>query len=128
MMVQIPRTLTAAIAAIAAVVAFSNARAQTPADFYRGKQVRMIVGHPVGGDYDLGARLLAKYLPRHLAGNPVIVVQNLPTAASIQAANMLYNTALKDGTVFGSFSRNLPSQSVVGHPSLQLDMRRFEWL
>jgi len=88
----------------------------------------MIVGHPVGGDYDLGARLLARYLPRHLPGNPAVVVQNLPTAASIQAANMLYNTAPKDGTVFGSFSRNLPSQSVVGHPSLQLDMRRFEWL
>jgi tripartite-type tricarboxylate transporter receptor subunit TctC len=56
------------------------------------------------------------------------VVQNLPTAASIMAANTLYNSAPKDGTVFGSFSRNLPSQAVVGHPSLQVDMRRFAWL
>jgi tripartite-type tricarboxylate transporter receptor subunit TctC len=88
----------------------------------------MVIGHPVGGDYDLGGRLLAKHLPRHIPGNPAVVVQNQPGAASIQTANALYNTAPKDGTVFGSFSRNLPSQSVVGHPNLQADMRRYEWL
>src|SRR5262245_52304431 len=114
--------------AIAAVIAASPASAQTPDEFYRGKQVRMIVGHPVDCDYDLGGSLLAKYLPRHLSGNPAVVVQNQPGAASIQTANTLYNAAPKDGTVFGSFSRNLPSQSVVGHPNLQVDMRRFEWL
>jgi tripartite-type tricarboxylate transporter receptor subunit TctC len=122
------RSLGTAIAAISLAMASIAAHAQTPAEFYRGKQIRMIIGHPVGGDYDLGGRLLAKHLTRHIPANPAVVVQNLPGAASIQAANMLYNTAPKDGTVFGSFSRNLPSQSVVGHPSLQLDMRRFEWL
>ena len=122
------QSYAAAIAALTIAAAPIVAGAQTPAEFYRGKQVRMIIGHPVGGDYDLGGRLLVRHLTRHIPGNPTVVVQNLPGAASIQAANMLYNTAPKDGTVFGSFSRNLPSQSVVGHPSLQLDMRRFEWL
>jgi len=124
----VPKLRAAAITAIAVVAAASDARAQTPEEFYRGKQVRMIVGHPTGGDYDIGGRLLAKHLSRHVPGHPTIVVQNLPTAASIAAANTLYNTAPKDGTVFGSFSRNLPSQAVLGHPSLQADMRRFEWL
>jgi tripartite-type tricarboxylate transporter receptor subunit TctC len=88
----------------------------------------MIVGHPPGGDYDIGGRLLAKYLSRYVPGRPTIVVQNLPAAASIAAANMLYNSAPRDGTVFGSFSRNVPSQAVLGHPNLQVDVRRFAWL
>ena len=103
----VPKLRAAAITAIAVIAAASDARAQTPEEFYRGKQVRMIVGHPAGGDYDIGGRLLAKHLSRHVPGHPTIVVQNLPTAASIVAANTLYNTAPKDGTVFGSFSRNL---------------------
>jgi hypothetical protein len=61
-------------------------------------------------------------------GHPTIAVQNLPAAASIAAANMLYNTAPRDGTVFGSFSCNVPSQAVLGHPNLQVDVRRFGWL
>ncbi len=121
-----PRLCTVAVTAIAVIS--PDVHAQTPEQFYRGKQVRMIIGHPTGADYDIGGRLLAKHLPRHVPGNPTIVVQNVPTAASIMAANMLYNTAPKDGTVFGSFSRNLPSQAVLGHPNLQVDMRRFEWL
>jgi tripartite-type tricarboxylate transporter receptor subunit TctC len=119
---------TAVITAIVLSTTSATAPAQAPEDFYRGKEVRMIVGHPTGSDYDIGGRLLAKYLSRHVPGKPTIVVQNLPTAASIMAANTLFNTAPKDGTVFGSFSRNLPSQAVVGHPNLQVDMRRLEWL
>src|SRR6185503_16464235 len=82
-------------------------------DFYRNKQIRMIIGHPVGGDYDVGGRLLAKYLPKHIPGNPIVIVQNMPAAGSIVAANYLFNQAPKDGTVFGSFSRNFPSQALV---------------
>ena len=84
------------------------------ADFYKGKQVRMIVGHPVGGDYDVGGRLLAKHLARHIPGQPTIIVQNMPAAGSIVAANFLYSQAPRDGTVFGSFSRNYPNQALMG--------------
>ena len=73
----------------------------------------MIVGHPVGNDYDLGGRFLAKYLTKHIPGNPLIVVSNMPAASSVAAANFLYSQAPRDGTVFGSFSRNIPSQALM---------------
>jgi tripartite-type tricarboxylate transporter receptor subunit TctC len=97
-------------------------------DFYRGKQIRLISGHPVGGDYDLGARFLAKHLSRHIPGQPAIVVQNMPAAASVVAANFMYNQAPRDGTVIGSFSRNLASQARMGQPNIEADPRRFNWL
>ena len=71
----------------------SGAHAQAEGDFYKGRQIRLISGHPVGGDYDVGARFLAKHLPRHIPGQPTIVVQNMPQAASIVAANYIYNQA-----------------------------------
>lgn len=97
-------------------------------DFYRGKQIRLISGHPVGGDYDVGARFLAKHLARHIPGQPVIVVQNMPAAASVVAANFIYNQAPRDGTVIGSFSRNIASQALMGQPNIEVDPRRFNWL
>src|SRR5512133_3742201 len=81
-----------------------SAYGQAPPDFYKGKQIRLIIGHPVGGDSDVGARFLAKYLQKHLPGNPTIVVQNMPQAATIVAANFVYGQAPRDGTVLGSFS------------------------
>jgi tripartite-type tricarboxylate transporter receptor subunit TctC len=106
----------------------SGAHAQTVQDFYRGKQIRLISGHPVGGDYDLGARLLAKYLPKHIPGQPVVFVQNMPQAASIVAANFMHTLAPRDGTVIGSFSRNFASQALMGQPNIEADPRRFIWL
>src|SRR5262245_63771000 len=97
-------------------------------DFYRGKQIRLISGHPVGGDYDLGARFLAKHLSRHIPGEPIVVVQNLPAAASVVAANFIYHQAPRDGTVIGSFSRNLASQARMGQANIEVDPRRFNWL
>ena len=97
-------------------------------DFYKGKQIRLISGHPVGGDYDVGARLLAKHLARHIPGQPMIVVQNMPAAASVAAANFIYHQAPRDGTVIGSFSRNLASQALMGQPNIEADPRRFIWL
>jgi len=106
----------------------SSAFAQPAADYYRGKQIRMIVGHPVGNDYDLGGRFLAKYLTKYIAGNPLIVVSNMPAASSVAAANFLYGQAPHDGTVFGSFSRNVPSQALMGQANLKVDPRKYNWL
>ena len=106
----------------------SAARSQTVEDFYKGKQIRLISGHPVGGDYDIGARLLAKYLPKHIPGQPVVFVQNMPQAASIVAANFMHNLAPRDGTVIGSFSRNFASQALMGQANIEADPRRFIWL
>jgi tripartite-type tricarboxylate transporter receptor subunit TctC len=104
------------------------AHAQTSQDFYRGKQIKLIIGYPVGNDYDLAGRFLARYLAKHIPGEPTIVVQNMPQAASIVAANFLYAQAPRDGTVIGSFSRNLPSQALMGQANVEADPRRFVWL
>ena len=117
-----------ALAALAlALAAVASAQAQAD-EFYKGKQIRLISGHPVGGDYDVGARLLAKHLQRHIPGQPGIVVQNMPQAASIVAANFIYSQAPRDGTVIGSFSRNFPSQALLGQSNIEADPRKFVWL
>jgi len=97
-------------------------------DFYRNKQVRLIVGHPVGNDHDVGGRLLARYLGKHIPGHPAVVVQNMTAAASVAAANYAYAQAPRDGTVIGTFSRNFPSQAMIGQPNIEADPRRFQWL
>ena len=97
-------------------------------EFYRGKQVRLIVGNAVGADYDLGARLLARHMISHMPGSPMILVQNMPGAASIGAANYIAGAGPKDGTLFGSVSRNLPTQAAIGRDALKVDPREFRWV
>jgi len=97
-------------------------------DFYKNKQIRLIVGFPAGNDYDLGARFLVKYLAKYIPGQPTIIVQNMPQAASIAAANYLYAQAPRDGTVFGTFSRNVVNEALTGQPNVEVDPHRFIWL
>src|SRR6187402_3208197 len=77
------------------------AQAQSVADFYRGKNLNLIVGYSAGGGYDTYSRILARHLGKHIPGNPSIVVQNMPGAGSLKFANYLYNVAPKDGTTIG---------------------------
>src|SRR6266581_2105055 len=70
--------------------------------YFKDKQVRLIVGSAPGGGYDAYGRLLSQYMRAHIPGNPTIVVQNMPGAGSLVAANYIYNVAAKDGTVFGA--------------------------
>jgi tripartite-type tricarboxylate transporter receptor subunit TctC len=110
------------------LVASIAAPAQSAQDFYKGKQLRLIIGYPVGNDYDLAGRFLARYLAKHIPGEPTIVIQNMPQAASIVAANFLAAQAPRDGTVIGSFSRNFPSQALMGQTNVEADPRRFLYL
>jgi len=105
-----------------------SAQAQPTADFYRNKQIRLVVGYASGNDYDIGARVLAKYLPRYIPGQPSIIVQNIPQAASLVAANYVYAQAPRDGTVIGSFSRNLVTLTLLGRANIEIDPRRLIWL
>ena len=120
--------------ALAVVLAFalgdaSPGAADEVADFYRGKTVQVIVGYGPGGGNDVYARLLARHIGRHIAGMPTIVVQNMPGAGSLVAANWIANLAPRDGTAFGTFARNLPLSSVVGgHPNIRFDARKLTWL
>jgi tripartite-type tricarboxylate transporter receptor subunit TctC len=119
---------TAILGFLGSALLVASAQAESVEELYRGKQLRLIVGNAVGADYDLGARLLARHLVRHLPGNPAVVVQNMPGAASLGAANYIAGVAPKDGTVFGSVSRNLPSQAVIGRAALKVDPREFQWV
>ena len=91
---------TAMVAALllASFAASSSAQAQPVADFYRGKTVNMLVGVGAGGEYDLLARLVAKYFGRHLPGNPNVVTQNMVGASGLKMANYMYALAPQDGT------------------------------
>jgi tripartite-type tricarboxylate transporter receptor subunit TctC len=110
-------------------VAHSALAQSTVEDFYKGKQVNLIVGYGPGGGYDVVARLVARHLGRYVPGNPTIVVQNMPGAGSLRAANYLYSVAPKDGTMFGLFGSDMPLIGLIAHnPNVQFDPRKFIWL
>jgi tripartite-type tricarboxylate transporter receptor subunit TctC len=122
------RRVIACVLAVAALVA-TQAGAQNPAPFYRGKTVTVIVGFSPGGGYDLYARVLARHIGKHLPGAPNVTVQNMPGAGSLKAANYLYNVAPKDGTVFGTFDRGLPMERLLGRVEGEnFDASRFTWM
>src|SRR6476659_7622235 len=99
---------TAAMA-ITAVFAVAPAHADEVADFYRGKQIDLIVGYGPSGGYDTYARLLARHFGKFIPGNPSVIVQNMPGGGSLRAVNYLYNQAPRDGTVIGTFSSSRAS-------------------
>src|SRR5215510_5862121 len=115
--------------AVGLVLAGTAARADAVAEFYRGKQVNLIVGYGTGGGYDVYGRLIARHLGRHIPGEPNVVVQNMPGAGSLRAVNHLYNTAPKDGTAIATFGRDMPLIGVIGHnPNVRFDARKLTWL
>jgi len=99
------------------------------ADFYKGRQLTVVVGYGPGGGYDVYARLFARHVGRYLPGQPNVVVQNMPGAGSLRAVNYLYNVAPKDGSVVAHFARNMPLMGILGNnPNVQFDARKFTWL
>lgn len=105
-----------------------QAKAESVADFYRGKTINLIVGYSVGGGYDLYARTLGRHMGKHIPGNPSIIPQNMPGAGSLKAANYLYNVAPKDGLAFGTFTRGLAMEPLIGTSATQFDATKFTWI
>jgi tripartite-type tricarboxylate transporter receptor subunit TctC len=118
------------VAGLGAFIAAAPACAQTPAAFFRGKQISLITSASVGGGYDQYARLLAKHMPRHIPGEPGIIVQNMVGAEGLRAANYIYNVAAQDGTVIGGLSRNtgLARFYDFNNAGIQFDARKLYWL
>jgi tripartite-type tricarboxylate transporter receptor subunit TctC len=103
--------------------------ADTVADFYRGRTVALVVGYGPGGGYDLCARLVARHIGRYIPGHPTVVVQNMPGAGSLRAANYLYTAAPNDGATIGTIARDMPLLAVLGNISgVRFDPRKFVWL
>jgi tripartite-type tricarboxylate transporter receptor subunit TctC len=98
-------------------------------NFYAGKTIDMLIGFSAGGGYDLYARTLARYIGRHIPGNPQVLPQNMPGAGSLKLANYLYNVAPKDGTAIGHFAPGIVAEPLLGHgQGVQFDATKFGWL
>jgi tripartite-type tricarboxylate transporter receptor subunit TctC len=118
-----------AIPAFVALTALPAQAADATANFYRSKTVQVLVGFGPGGGYDLYARTVARYMGRHIPGNPTMVPQNMPGAGGVKAMNYLYNVARKDGTVIGTFARGLAVEPLLGHAQgMQYDATKFGWV
>ena len=98
------------------------------ADFYQGKQVTIVVGFTTGGTDDAGARLFARYLGRHLAGNPSVVMRNMPGSGSLVAALHLYNAAPRDGTTLGVIGGGTVFEALLGNRQAKFEGRQFNWI
>ena len=97
-------------------------------DFYRGKTIRIIIGSGAGGTYDIYSRLMAKHMPRFIPGNPTLLVVPRAGAGGLIAANAVYNSEPKDGTVIGSFGETFVLRQAIGAPGIQFDSAKFQWL
>jgi tripartite-type tricarboxylate transporter receptor subunit TctC len=113
------------------LMGFPNAspvQADPVADFYRGRTVHILIGVNVGGGYDMEARLIARFIGKHIPGNPTVVPQNMIGAGGIKMANYLYAVAPQDGTAIGMFPNTLIAAQAVGISGVQYDANRFSWL
>lgn len=112
------------IGACAAAPAMAQDRA---ADFYKGKQIQVLLGG-IGGEFDLNMRLLGRHFSDHMPGAPRIVPQYMTGAGGIKRANFLYEVAPKDGTVLGLIPENFPALQAIGGKGISFDVRRFNWI
>ena len=127
---MISRYRKSALTALALVLAVPSAQADPIADFYRGKEMRIVVRVAPGGGYDSLSRLLARHMIRYMPGPPsAIVAVNMPGAGGIIAANFVANVAPKDGTVLTIIGQGLPAEQALGQsPGFTADLRTFPWI
>jgi tripartite-type tricarboxylate transporter receptor subunit TctC len=104
------------------------AYAQSPAEFYKGRNVELYVGYSVGGAYDLYARVLARHLGKHIPGSPTIIPKNMEGAGSLRLANWLYNVGAKDGTVLATIGRGTAFDPLLGSKGAQFRADKFTWI
>jgi len=121
-------TRRAALSAIAMMAGASIAQAQTPAEFYKGKQIQMMVYSGAGSTYDTYARLLARHMNRFIPGSPSIVAQNMVGAGGLKLVDYLNRIAPKDGTVFGTVSRGNPFDPIMGKKDIDFDPLKLTWI
>jgi tripartite-type tricarboxylate transporter receptor subunit TctC len=105
---------------------FEQASAQAP--FYQGKTIRVIVGYQAGDNHDQWARTYARFLGKHIPGNPEFVVQNMPGAGSMIAANHVFNVTKPDGLTLGSIGGALIMAQITGRKEVQFDWPKFTWI
>jgi tripartite-type tricarboxylate transporter receptor subunit TctC len=124
------RKFFSAVASLAAALFFvSNASAGAEDQpYYEGKVIKIIVGFTSGGFYDRWSRLLARYVPKYLPGHPEMIVQNMPGAGGMIAANQIYSVAKPDGLSVAMLSYGLYLDQLVGRKEVQYDVRKLNWI
>src|ERR1700686_1189731 len=128
MLVRFASRILAAAAAAGIACIPAAASAQGAPDFYRGKQLTMLIASGAGGGYDAYARTLARYMTKHIPGNPVIVPKNVPGAGGLIAANTLYNNAAPDGLTFAALTNGVAMDPLFGETAGRFEARKFNWL
>jgi tripartite-type tricarboxylate transporter receptor subunit TctC len=139
---SLPRTLAVAFALLASSALHSQtveaqSQPQSPAadakagadgaaEFYKGRNVSIIVGFSAGGSFDIYARAVSRHIGRHIPGNPTVIVQNMPGAGSLKAVEYLYTVAARDGTVMATFNHTVPIEPLLGRA--KFDTRQMAWL
>jgi tripartite-type tricarboxylate transporter receptor subunit TctC len=118
-----PEVLPPPVAPAAQPAAQTDARAIE--DFYKGKTIRIVVGSSPGGGLDTYTRLIARHLSKYVPGAPTIIVENMPGADTLVAANTVYNNAPKDGTTIVHFLGGMFVQQLIGNPGVQVDLSKY---
>jgi tripartite-type tricarboxylate transporter receptor subunit TctC len=122
-------TIKLAFTCVVIMAAMASAARSQPAEpFFARKTITISIGYTAGGSYDLYGRLIARHLGKHIAGNPTVVVQNMPGAGSMKAANYLYEVAPRDGTALGVIVESAALEQVLGNKAAQYDAARFSYI
>src|ERR1700681_4098547 len=106
----------------------AGAASDSVADFYRGRQLTVVVGYGPGGSASFYAQALAHHMGRFLPGNPSLVVQHMPGAGGLLATNTLFNSAPRDGSVLAITGRTMAIEPLIGNNNAKFDGRKFNWL
>jgi len=105
-----------------------NSHLQAQGPFYQGNTIKIVAGANAGTVYDVYARLIAQYMPKYIPGNPNTIVQNMPGAASMIAANLVYGVAKPDGLTLGAIQPTLYFDQLIGRKEVQFDWAKFTWI
>ncbi len=113
---------------VAAYCATAGVRAQTAADFFGGKTVRIVVGYPPGSTFDLYARALGRHMGQHIPGSPTVVIQNMPGAGGINAVSYVASVAAPDGLTLSLSNPQSTTAPLLEPKSASYDPRKFTWI
>lgn len=116
------------LALVVAGLVLAPAPGDAAESFFQGKAIRIVVGYTPGGGFDAYTRVIARHMSKHIPGNPAIVVENMPGAGSLIAANNIYSVAKPDGLTVGNFISTLIMGQVLGQEGVNFDVRKFEML
>ena len=123
------RILMAATASVALAASGVGAQAQQSVEsFYKGKNIELLIGYSAGGGYDTFARLVGRFIGKHIPGNPNVVPRNMPGGGGRVVSGYMSRVAPKDGTVLATADQSLTLQQALGDKTIQFDNNKFSWI